>query len=261
MTKQFKLSAACRSLAPKREPFKIEKPGKWLVLSDIHFPYHSELAVASAVQFGLQEKCDSVLLNGDIVDCAQISRFTPELGAVDLIDEINMTIAFLADLRKAFPKGRIIFKTGNHEDRLHTYLMGNARQAARLHYMDWPSQLKLADFNIEFVADKRQIHMGALTIVHGHEFSGGGGINPARWLYLQIGDCGLMGHLHRTSAHKEKRIRGYVSSTYSSGCLCDLSPTYAACNKWDHGFGTIEFRGGSDFQYVPHEVLPDGKVR
>jgi len=231
------------------------------VLSDIHFPYHSNLAVEKAVQYGQTDHCTSVLLNGDILDCAQISRFVPEKGAVELCDEIEMTCQFLRDLRKSFPKGRIIFKTGNHEDRLHGYLMSNARAAAKLKYVDWPSQLELAKLNIEFVEDKRQIHMGALTVVHGHEFSGGGGINPARWLYLQISDCGLMGHLHRSSSHKGRRIRGYVASTYSTGCLCDLSPTYAACNQWDHGFGTVLLRGGSDFQYVPHEILPDGKVR
>jgi predicted phosphodiesterase len=261
MTKKFQLSTACASLAPKREPLVIDEPGKWLVLSDIHFPYHSELALNSAVQFGLEDDCDCVLLNGDILDCAQISRFVAERGAVDLIDEIDMTRAFLADLSKAFPKGRIIFKTGNHEDRLHTYLMGNARQAAKLRYMDWPSQLGLPELDIEFVGNKRKIYMGDLTVVHGHEFSGGGGVNPARWLYLQISDCGLMGHLHRSSSHKGRRVRGYVASTWSTGCLCDLSPTYAACNQWDHGFGTIELRGGGDFQYTPHEVLPSGKVR
>ena len=259
MSKQFKLQ--CKSLALPREPFVIDKPGKWLVLSDIHIPYHDEKALTTAVQWGIDNKATDLLLNGDIMDCALISTYTAEKGAVDLIDEIDMTRGFLEQMRQVFPKGRIIYKTGNHEDRLHHYLARNAGQAARLRYVDLGSQLGFDDLKIELVDDKRHIQMGALNVYHGHEFSGGGGVNPARWLYTKMGDCGLMGHLHRTSSHKEPRARGYVSSTYSAGCLCDLNPAYAACNKWDHGFAVVNLYGRGDFHCQPLEVLGSGKVR
>lgn len=259
--KKFKLSEVCKSRANKRPPLVIDEPGRWLVISDIHFPYHSDLAVEAAVQFGLDDKCDSVLINGDLIDCAQISRFVPERGAVDLRDEIDVTTAFLKDLRKAYPKGRIVFKTGNHEDRLHSYLMSNAAQAGRLKYQDWSSQLELPKLDIEIVENKRKIYMGDLTVVHGHEFNGGGGVNPARWLFLKINDCGLMGHLHRSSFHSSTSVRDYVCSVWSTGCLCDKSPEYASCNQWDWSFGTIELRGGGDFHYEPHSIDKHGQVR
>ena len=43
-------------------------PGKWLVLADIHVPYHEPLAIQAAVEYGKQVGITNVLLNGDIQD-------------------------------------------------------------------------------------------------------------------------------------------------------------------------------------------------
>jgi hypothetical protein len=46
-----------------------------LVLSDIHFPYHDEEALGSAIQYGIAQKVNTILLNGDVLDFYQLSRF------------------------------------------------------------------------------------------------------------------------------------------------------------------------------------------
>ena len=59
------------------EPFII-KAKRVLVLSDIHIPYHSLEALTSCFDYARKEKPDAVLLNGDVLDFFQLSRFCKE---------------------------------------------------------------------------------------------------------------------------------------------------------------------------------------
>ena len=50
-------------------------PKRWLILSDIHFPFHDKEALGAALDYG-HGRCDGVLLNGDVVvDMYSLSRF------------------------------------------------------------------------------------------------------------------------------------------------------------------------------------------
>ncbi len=167
------------------EAFKIDTPGSWLILSDIHVPYHDrttlELAVAEAKRRGVV----GVLLNGDTLDSHEISNHDREPSAPRYIDEVDTGRRLLAWLRSQFPKSRIVLKEGNHEERLSRYIIQRAPALFGLEGIDLPGLMHFKDYGAEWVTDKRVIALGKLCVVHGHEYRGGGGVMPARWLYLR----------------------------------------------------------------------------
>jgi hypothetical protein len=67
--------------------------------------------------------------------------------------------------------------------------------------------LKLDEKGIELVTDRKPVKIGKLTVLHGHELNGSGGVNPARATFLKTIDNVLIGHVHRSSQHTEPTFR------------------------------------------------------
>jgi hypothetical protein len=113
---------------------------------------------------------------------------------------------------------------------------------------------------IEWVEDKRVIRSGKLACLHGHEFAGGGGgVNPARWLFLRTGENAVCGHFHRTSEHSEPSLSREARAAWSTGCLCDMRPSYMPHNKWNHGFAWIDVEVDGHFALKNLRII-NGKV-
>ena len=70
---------------------KILKPGAWLVMSDIHFPEHDPTAIAASLNFAKNARVDGIVLNGDIIDMYEVSRFIKEVGRPSIKTELAMT--------------------------------------------------------------------------------------------------------------------------------------------------------------------------
>lgn len=233
-------------------PVEVECPMRCLVLSDVHIPFHDDRALAAAIKYGKDQKADTILLNGDIADCHEISRFLKSPERRRFVDEIEAVRKFFAALRKDFPKAKIIFKLGNHEERWEHFLYLKAPEIVGVEEFRFEKVFHLEDYNIQCVKDRQEIRLGRLSVMHGHEWPGGisSPVNPARTLYLKAAVNSLAGHLHRTSQHSEANLRGEITSTWSTGCLCDLRPMYARLNKWNHGFAfvTVDKNGVFDVQ-------------
>lgn len=244
----------------KYDPFAIDVPGEWLVLSDIHLPYHDKHTVLSAVEEARRRNAVGVLLNGDVLDCYMLSSFNREPDKARFKDEIECGLQFFAWLRSRLPRARIVYKEGNHDDRLRRYLAERAPELFGLEGFDLPSVLKLKDFGIEWVQDKRVIQLGKLNVVHGHEFRGGGGVNPARWLFLRSISTALCGHFHRTSEHHEHAMDRRQYGVWSVGCACYLYPQYDPQNKWNSGFAMVKLESGGRFSVDNKRILRDGHV-
>lgn len=257
---EFTLPANLRSFSKPKPVFQIDTPGTWLILSDTHIPHSNDNAVTQAVREAKRLKVSGILLNGDILDCAEISRHDKTMESQPYHTEIAFGVAFIEMLRKEFPKALMVYKSGNHEDRLDAYICKNAPAFRGLEGFNIPTLLHLKENKVEWVQDKRIIKLGKLFVAHGHEYNGSGGVNPARWLYLRSGDCTIMGHCHRTSEHHERNISGYNVATWSVGCACDLNPLWCSQNSWNHGFATVELAKNGDFVVHNRRVFPDGRV-
>lgn len=251
-----------RSYARPFESFRLCGPSRVLVMSDLHIPYHDERAVEAAVEYGRKARADVVLLNGDLWDCYQLSRYNPDPRERSTGEELRAVRDFFEWLRERLPKARIVYKLGNHELRWTFFLRYAAPRLLGIEEFDLPSVLHLGDCGVELVPATDEVMCGDhLHVLHGHEIgSRGGGVSPARGLYLAVGACALAGHWHRTSAHNEPVLGGGVVATYSDGCLCGLSPEYARINKWNLGFSLIELDNRGGFRVEQRRILPSGKV-
>lgn len=238
-------------------PFVIDDSGAWLVLSDVHLPYHDRQTIELAIRKAKRRRAAGVLLNGDILDSHELSSFDKDPTAPRYIAERDAGLAFLRYVRDRLPKARIVYKSGNHEDRLETYLMRRAPALFGLDGVQLSSILRFSDFGIEHVGNKRVIRLGMLNVLHGHEYRHTiqAPVNPARGLFLRAKSTALCGHFHQTSEHHEPTLEGKPKGCWSTGCACQLSPAYSPLNKWNHGFAIVDVSKSGTFSVQNLRVL------
>jgi len=241
-------------------PYQIS-PGKHLILGDIHAPYHVKEALITALKYGKQDKVDTVILNGDIIDFYTLSRFEKDPRARDIKYEVDTVKSILRIIRSNFPDAKILFKSGNHDIRLERYLKVKAPELLGLEILNIRQLLELDKYGIECIPDKNIIKIGLLNLVHGHEFgrSISSPVNPARGLYLRGKAMAMCSHFHRTSDHTEKSMEDDVISCWSTGCLCELKPAYLPINKWNHGFARVNSFENGEFEVYNKKIIK-GKV-
>lgn len=217
-----------------------------LVLSDIHLPFHDKNAVMAALEAGVSAGMTDIILNGDTLDCYSISTHDKNPSLTDFQYEISQGKQFLQLLREGFPDIRIWMKEGNHENRLERLLMKKAPELLGLPSFSWESILDLSVADVTFVEGHRHFNLSGITVWHGHEFRGSGGVYPARWLHLKTGGLNAMcGHFHRSSSYGDRDASGKHHTSYSLGCLCDLAPKYMPVNKWVLGFAIVKHDGNT----------------
>lgn len=228
------------SYATDYTPYQISQ-SKVLVISDLHFPYQDNHAIRKAIEYGKNQKINCILINGDLFDFAGISRHEKDWRQRTVAQEFEAVRVFLNSLRKHFPKAKIVYKLGNHDERWEKWLFLKAPEIFDDNEFKLETRLKLGELKIDIVKDKLPIKIGKLTVLHGHELAGGsGGVNPARATFLKTLDSVLVGHYHKTSQHTEASMYQEVFSVNSTGCLCDLTPHYMPINKHNHGFAFVE---------------------
>ncbi len=251
MAKKFTMPAGCESEMEDRLPFVVNENSIWLILNDIHIPYHDAQACEMAITEGLLAGATGVLLNGDVMDAISISKHVQHKDTPDYHEEIAKTLVFLRALRKSFPKQRILYKSGNHEERLEAYIYTHAPQMANLKGLDLASFLEFKELGIEWINDKRTIKLGKINIHHGHEFNGGGGENIGTWLFKKCGGgtVDACGHFHKTDFFGKRNSNDFIAAAWSMGCLCGLQPFWCKNNQWNHGFGLCELAKGGDFRF------------
>ena len=231
-----------------------------VIAGDIHMPYHDRDAVAAMLDHVEKIGAKTLVFAGDCLDCYSLSRWIKDPRKRNFKAEIEMMRDFLASIRKAYPDMDIIYKEGNHEERLEHYLQQNAPALFGLDEITIPSLLNLDEQNIAWVGNKRVITAKKLNIIHGHEyvFSMQNPVNPARGLYLRAKKSAMCFHFHQTSEHSERAINDDMATCWSVGCLCNLSPEYMPLNKWNHGFADITIDG--DQWNVHNYRIREGRV-
>lgn len=235
-------------------------PGKTLVLSDIHVPYHCEDVIELAVKTGIDRGCDQLYLNGDTIDFYKLSRFVKDPRERSTFEEVGMVRELLKEIGRNF-KGDKFYKCGNHDERWEIYLWTRAEEFADFEEFELPSVMRLREHGFRYVKSKQRALMGGLNVLHGHELPRGIStpVNPARNVFMRLKDTALVGHWHQSSQQNESRpLKKQVSSCWSTGCLCGLEPDYMPLNNWCHGFAIVE-HGRQGFQ-VENFLIQDGEV-
>lgn len=232
-----------------------------LILSDVHFPYQDNEALSIALQYGREHNCNAILLNGDIMDCYQASRFIKDPRLRDMAGEIEIVRDFLELLYEEF-NCPIYYKIGNHEDRWENYLKTQAPALIGIEDFELQHVLRFGQYGVQLIKSKQLIRIGKLRVLHGHEFGQSvfSPVNVARGLYTRAKASSAIGHHHATSEHSEKDLDGEVVTTWSIGCLCGLQPDYLPFNRWNHGFAFVTIDDNGDYEFRNLRII-DGKVR
>lgn len=240
---------------------QIDGPQRVAILSDLHIPFHDPAALEVALTHSEQRKPTIILLNGDIADHYAQSFWQTDPRLRNFPEEVRQVKFFLRGLRKRFPRAKIIYKLGNHEERWDRYLRHKAPELLGVDEFDWKNVFHLAEYKIDLVDSKKPIRLGKLNVIHGHEyrFAISSPVNPARGLYLKGQAHTLGGHFHQTSQHSAKSIEQHVVGAWSVGCLCDLHPEYAPLNNWNHGFAFVAAEKCGTFNVDNYKII-SGKV-
>jgi predicted phosphodiesterase len=247
------------SKSEAREVWRLPKSiSKVLLLSDIHFPYHDNEALTTALKYGQKENVDAIFINGDMIDFYQLSFHEKDPRVTSIADELEMARDFFDTLKKNFPKALIYYITGNHEHRLERYLRVKAPELLDVQEFRIDILLKLGEKGIHYLPHGTKCYFGKLLVEHGDKMKGSGGVNPARSLFAKLKRHAICGHFHRTSEATEKVYDSDVVVTYSTGCLCELEPRYMEVNNHNHGFAVVEM-DGENFR-VRNLKIVNGKV-
>ena len=246
-----------------RLPFMLPKAdNNILLISDLHIPYHNISAITAALKYGQEKKVNTIIINGDLIDFYQMSRFEKDPRKRSAKFEFDSTKAFLVALRKAFPNARIYWVKGNHDVRYEHWLMAKAPEVFDDPYYKLEERLRLNEDKIHLINDKTIIKAGKLNIHHGHLFFRGfmAPVNSARGLFMKAKESTICGHVHKISEHTETNLSGELTTCWSTGCLCELSPDYSPfANNYAHGFAHIVVDNDRNYS-VKNYRISNGKI-
>jgi len=243
----------------KCNPDKFNADGeKALIFCDIHFPFQDKLAVSSMIEHAVNYQPTIIIINGDLIDFYQISTFVKNPSQKGVSSEIKETKSFLENLRYLFPNARIIYKSGNHEDRMEKYIFQSAPKISDLIDDLLPVKLGLHNLKIEYQIEP--FSLGKLWILHGHE-KPGGAYNPEYicnviWQYVHDHFC--VGHFHRGQEKIFKNISGDTFWTCAIPYLAGKMD-YAPLNKWSQGFIEVDFSQKGHFKGRTIKII-DGQI-
>jgi predicted phosphodiesterase len=232
-----------------------------LVLADIHCPFQSNEALELALDYGRKFKPDCILLNGDFLDFHGISFFARDPRGPGVKEELAALEQVFSCLRHRFPKARIVAREGNHEERWRKLLWQKAPEILDIAEFSWQHVAGFAEHKVEIITGQRQVMLGLLPVLHGHELPRGlsSPVNPARGAFLRTLTSVMHSHGHRTSEHTEPTMDGRVITCRTTGCLCGLSPDWQPVSKWDHGFATVEVADDGSYEAELKRIIR-GKV-
>lgn len=247
----------------ERKPILLPKGcNNILLLSDLHIPYHSIEAITAALDYGKREQVNTIVINGDLMDFYMMSRFEKDPRKRSIKYEFDATKEFLRVLRKTFPNAHIYWLKGNHDTRYEHFLMAKAPEIFDDPYYALDERLRLSEERVTLINDKTLVKAGKLFIHHGHLFFRGfiAPVNSARGLFMKAKQSAIVGHVHKVSEHNETNLAGELTSCWSTGCLCELSPDYSPfANNYSHGFAHIRVQDNGHYNVKNYRIL-NGKI-
>jgi predicted phosphodiesterase len=245
----------------ERAPVPCNQPGVWGVMSDIHIPFHDAAALETALQEIEDTRPVGIVLLGDVADFHAISRWENDPRNRDFEGERQAVVQFLKHLRERFPTQRIIYKLGNHEERLERYMRTKAPELLGMECLQFRELIEADSVGVEVVGDQRRIALGRLTLIHGHEyrFAISNPVGPARGLFLKSNTTAMCGHFHQTSQYSKRALDDVHRACWSLGALCQLDPEYRPINEWNHGFAIVTVAANGSFEVTNRQLDEHGR--
>jgi hypothetical protein len=221
------------------------KPLKFLAFGCLHAPLHDPEAVAWCLERIAKERPDEIAFLGDGLEANAASRWPDAIELnLALEQEFDALNAFLADVRKAAPRARRVYRAGNHD----LNLLGKGRIDPRVRSLcDWKSHKNIPEWaHWEVGADYNlSRHRGCswlgpqICLAHGFGTTDAK-VNREAMYFLANAPFGLYltAHTHRPEDKRQVRMGSLPMSrwTMNVGTLRNMEPDYMErCEKWNWG--------------------------
>lgn len=236
-----------------------------LSLSDFHIPY--QLPIETFKQYA--GAVDTLVLNGDVMDCQSISFF-PKVYRINFVEEMITTRDYLISLIELICPKKVIIVKGNHEHRMIRYLSEKLNEDLLSIMPDSPLELIVNDgfknydrFNktevfyrpLRDVFEEQNIivqyngnwyvKVGNVIFAHPLMYSSGKlrTIDKAVTFFTRSENdrhftAIVMGHTHKIGYYKSGDI-----SMYEQGCCCKL-------NMLDYTDGKLQDAQQNGYMYI-----------
>lgn len=244
------------------QPFILEGVSRIGIISDIHIPNHRNREINLALQKFDEYGVDCIIINGDLLDNTPYTKFLTPPDKKDARRYLNMAEDFLQMLRNAYPDTRIIWAEGNHDFWYYQYLMRKAPELYGDPYYHLQHRLRLSEKYVEFIPQTSYIMAGKLAICHGHYLVRGifTPVSAARTVMMKAKVPCIIGHVHKTSEFTQTDLHGQIVTTWSTGCLCTLTPDYQPMGgDANYGFATAEISADGNF-HVNNYRIYNGQI-
>jgi predicted phosphodiesterase len=230
-------------LSNGRVKLSVPKDSIVLVASDAHYwPNNRSTAHRALVEFAKEMKPHAIIMNGDVIDGASISRHPPIgwEGFPTLQEELEVAKERLEEIQNASPKSMAIWTLGNHDARFETRLASLVPQYANV------TGVHLKDHFPKWIPAWSVEVGGRNGAIIKHRFSGGS--NSAYNNALKSGRSIVTGHDHRMGL---RPVSDYTGTRWgvNGGMLADREGpqwTYTEDNPhdWQSGFVVLPWRQG-----------------
>ena len=211
------------------------------------------------LKVGKSMKIDEVVILGDYADFYAINSHGKHPAKQQtLMDEVIIVIERLQQLRRSFPKAKIVFIEGNHEHRLARYIQNRCPDMYGVTSTD--KILELSRFRIKFIpyGPGQQYPVLESDLKARHEPLAGGkhvAQNTAEKAMCSV----IFGHTHRLQEAQTVSLDGKNYRGISSGWLGDsASPVFDYVKshyQWAQGFSiTRVFPDGSFHNRLVHII-------
>jgi predicted phosphodiesterase len=212
-------------LAPSL-PRRPKDAGSWIVISDLHIPYHDPVVITQAIRtakiLGIRNLC----VGGDFIHGDTMSRFVNAGKQIPITDELSACARVFGALEPLFDK--IIITMGNHDERVQNRVASWSKSSKGAQSMellarvlDRPADgesIALGIFDHFFSSPKLTIHPHPDILING------------TWLVTHPGSCSRVSpQTERKMAEKERKcvIGGH---NHLFGVGFDASGTDVAVN-------------------------------
>ena len=252
---------------------KMKGEKKYMIIGDIHAPFEDKNAMNIAYQYTDYYKPNEVIINGDLIDFYNISRFDKNPSRKeDLKKELTRSREILDEIRQHNPEAKITLLEGNHDFRLQSFIWRNP-EFEGVEEFSLKNLLHLDKYNINFIGvdgdywknDNGHYKVNDLLIMHGDNRLNGaktsqnGGysaINTMKSLQHSV----AINHIHRLAQVHHTTPYGELVGL-ECGSLCQ--PTGTA--NWQQGFVTFESYRNKNHNYRTHliqnkKLIEDGMI-
>ena len=226
--------------------YKMYQEGElWLILPDIHRPFHNQILWDKILQIiqDLGDTLTGLVITGDYLDLFTLGSYNANslglLKDITLEDEYTDGLQGIEELQAVLhPTTQRVFLYGNHEDRYFREVnkLDNAKYGNTL--KDPVEALKLNQYGYKVLTNWKDdvFSVGDIDITHGVYTN----IHVAKKHLEMNGKSIMFGHTHRIQTFFNGDYTGY-----NIGCLIDMNSPYFNYmprmnrKKWTNGFSFI----------------------